>query len=243
MGLRENVKAILGEQLSKKVGNALAPILAMFNIVKGYVINSSSQYGEDRIIDKLLGYKARGYYVDIGANDPNLMNNTRRFYNKGWSGINCEPNYELFKKITRYRKRDINLNAGVGSGKGELTFYEMSANTLSTFNKASADYYVKEGYRIIRTIKVPIITLGEIFDKLGNPVDFLSLDVEGYEMEVLESNDWQKNRPTLMLVETNQDSGTISDYLNNINYRLVWKNHTNSIYCDNDKFDCLRSVK
>ena len=233
--LRELVKKILGEKLSKPVGDFAAPILSLFNILKGIILNTSSQYGEDLVIDKLLKNKKNGVYIDIGANDPNLISNTRRFYQKGWHGVNIEPNSNLFRKIEKFRKKDINLNVGIGSQKGEINFYEFSADMLSTFNPESAKEFINQGYKIIREIKVPIIPLTEVFEKIKQPVDFMSLDVEGFEMEVLKSNDWTKNRPVLLLVEINKDSGLILDFLKNINYDKVWENHTNSIFIDKNQ--------
>ena len=112
--LREFIKRLLGKQLTKAVGDLLSPLLSHLNLLKGHLFNTWSQYGEDREIDRLLGHKAQGTYVDIGANDPNLINNTRRFYRKGWTGINCEPNVVLFQKLAKARPRDINLNCGAG---------------------------------------------------------------------------------------------------------------------------------
>ena len=99
---------------------------------------SYSLYYEDLIIDSLLSYKKNGFYIDIGANDPVKFNNTARFYQRGWCGINIEPNPELFKRLEEARKRDINLNIGVGEKETELTFYHISAHTLSSFNKQAA---------------------------------------------------------------------------------------------------------
>ena len=76
------------------------------------VYKSFSQKGEDIMIDKILGNKKMGCYIDIGANDPHRFNNTKRFYNRGWTGVNIEPDPKCYQKIVTNRKRDINLNLG-----------------------------------------------------------------------------------------------------------------------------------
>ena len=177
-------------------------------------------------------FRSQGTYVDIGANDPNLINNTRRFYRKGWTGINCEPNVVLFQKLAKARPRDINLNCGAGPVETEMVFYSMSADMLSTFNRSSAEQYERDGYKILEQVRVPVITLKAIFDKLGRPADFMSLDVEGWELEVLKSNDWRKHRPTLIVAEINQGAGPIAEYLIEVGYEIVWRNPTNAIFRD-----------
>jgi FkbM family methyltransferase len=229
---REIIKRLLGKRLTKVVGDGLSPLLSRLALLKGYLFNTWSQYGEDREIDRLLGYKTQGRYVDIGANDPNLINNTRRFYRKGWSGINCEPNVVLFQKLATFRPRDINLNCGAGPVETEMVFYRMSADILSTFNRSSAEQYEREGYKILEQVRVPVITLETIFRKLDKPADFMSLDVEGWEIEVLKSNDWNKHRPTLIVAKINQGAEPIAEYLTEIGYGIVWRNPTNAIFQD-----------
>lgn len=85
-------------------------------------LKSSSQYYEDLIIDRLLNHKKNGIYLDIGANDPDILSNTKRFYDRGWSGVNIEPDTELYNKLLKHRSRDINLNIGISSGGGSWYF-------------------------------------------------------------------------------------------------------------------------
>ena len=89
-------------------------------------------------MDALLNCKPSGFYVDIGANDPQLLSNTQRFYKKGWTGINIEPNIIQYKKFIEMRPNDINLNVGIGSSNKEMDFYILTADTLSTFDKEEA---------------------------------------------------------------------------------------------------------
>lgn len=233
------IKALNKKSLSHLFIKALKHInTKFFQITNTFYLKkikgSYSQYGEDLIINKLLDYKTKGVYLDIGANDPDLLNNTKFFYNKGWSGVNIEPNKTLFDKLSKYRTRDKNLNIGLGPKKDKIPFYEMSEDTLSTFSKEDVFRMEKEGYKIKSTKKVQVLPLKDIFNKhlYGVNVDFLSIDVEGFEIEVLKSNDWSKFRASLIIVEINHKGEEIMNFLEKNNYSLVYKNHTNGIFSD-----------
>lgn len=204
---------------------------------------SYSQVGEDLILNFLLKNKKNGFYIDVGANDPKRFNNTYFFYKKGWRGINIEPNKKKIKFFNFWRSRDLNLNFGVGTNKGEMTFYNFKEDTLSTFSKLVADDYVGMGHKILNVEKVQILSLKEIFDKFLKEIkiDFLSVDTEGNDLDVLKSNDWSKYRPEFLIVETleykKDDSAkklnvTYDDYLKSINYEKIAETYINTIYRD-----------
>lgn len=210
-------------------------------LIMQLIRGSYSQKGEDLIIDRLLKNKKRGFYVDVGAYDPKRFSNTCRFYQKGWSGINIEPDTANYEKFLDARKRDINLNIGVGNGKESLIFYKFVPDTLSTFSKKEAEEYKKQGYKLAETIKVRIKSLAGIFSKYckNKRIDFISVDTEGYDLEVLKSNNWSKFRPTLICVESfehHKGGGEATEYnymepfLRKTGYRKVFANGLNCIY-------------
>lgn len=199
-----------------------------------YCLRSSSQYGEDLVLDKLLMNKKNGFFVDVGANHPTHFSNTFRFHKKGWVGINVEPDPRLHMNFIDARPKDINLNVGVGPTDGNMKFYRISANTLSTFNKESADRAVKDGHQLLDVIDLPVMRLDTIFKKY-NPnglVDFMSIDVEGFEMSVLSSNNWNKFRPNYLIIEINQNGNEIKEFLKSIGYFGIFDNGTNCIFRD-----------
>jgi FkbM family methyltransferase len=228
--LRKLIRTALGPAASRRLVTFLSPLLTRLALLRGAVFNSWSQYGEDRVVDQLLGIKTPGTYIDIGANDPNLFNNTRRFYGMGWSGANCEPDPTKYERLLKSRPRDLNFNCGVGSGQGLHTFYRMSADMLSTFSKAAAIEYERQGYVVIEEVPTPLMSLTDVFDRIGRPVDFISLDVEGFEIDVLKSNDWSRHRPTLLLVEMMHEAKRIEETLAGVGYEIVWRNSTNAIF-------------
>lgn len=170
---------------------------------------SYSQTGEDLILSHYLTNK-EWCYVDVGANHPSIINNTYLFYKKGWRGINIEPNVILHKNLKRKRKRDINLNIWIGESEGNLEFYTVDPHTLSTFDKEAAEQYKKQGHKVSDVTKVPILPLSEVFEKyLGErTIDFMSVDTEGFDMQVLKSNDWDKYKPGFIVLETIEYSRT-----------------------------------
>lgn len=202
---------------------------------------SFSQSWEDTIIDKLLANKKNGFYVDIGAYDPHRFSNTKKFYMQGWNGINIEPDVINFEKFVKERKRDINLNIGIGQKPQNIVFYKFIPDTLSTFSENEAKKYKKSGYKLIGAKKVPVKSLDSILSKYrkNKNIDFMSIDTEGYDLEVLKSNNWQKFRPKVVCIETyshNKKEGKrkrnseVMNFLENNGYKLYAHTGPNSIF-------------
>ena len=115
----------------------------------GYECSGEIHLGHLVTMMKLLDFQKKGFYLDIGASDPNRFNNTKRFYLKGWCGINIEPDVLTFKKIKKFRSRDINLNIGLGkNNNGLMNFFIFFPQMLSTFNKKVANNYIKKGLKL-----------------------------------------------------------------------------------------------
>jgi len=200
-------------------------------------VGSFSQFGEDLVLDALLGCPSDGVYVDVGANDPSVLSNTQRFYRRGWRGINVEPNTELCDEFRRQRLEDVNLNIGIASEKGVLTFFRMEPSTLSTFDPGVVkDNLAHPGARLVEEVEVAVEPLSLVFSEhLGaRTVDFLSVDTEGLDLAVLQSNDWSLYRPRFVLVEVAWSGGEIVSFLKQQRYTLVWSNGVNGIFADAD---------
>jgi FkbM family methyltransferase len=166
---------------------------------------SYSQEGEDLLIDRILGQKKSGFYVDVGAHHPKRFSNTYFFYKKGWTGINIEPNPSSVEWFDRVRPRDINLCVGVDATDGILSYYEFNDSALNTCDTSMVNERLKNtNYRLIAERKIRVERLESILrNNISNEVkiDFLSVDVEGLDLNVLKSNDWKLYRPRLVLVE------------------------------------------
>lgn len=237
--MKQTFKKIFNNKIGKKILNLRQEIKKSLAFKKSY-----SQTGEDLILDFFLEGKKKGFYVDIGAYHPTYLSNTKLFYKKGWKGIQIEPNKKRAKLFTKERPDTVTLDFGVGIQESELDFYIFDADTLSTFSKESADEYCQLGHNLISVEKVLIKPLSMIFKEYVKniQIDILSLDVEGYDLEVLKTNDWDKFRPSFIVLETIEYSKDIFDgkklnqiydpFLENIGYKKVADTHINTIYKD-----------
>jgi len=166
---------------------------------------SFSSAGEDMILRHVIGSdKMDGFYVDVGAYDPVVGSNTHFFYVNGWRGINVEARPGSRGRFESVRPRDINLEVGVSKEAGSLTYYFISDD--STMNSFSREFLERTGAisAVTREIPVPVMPLSEILERhlpAGQPIDFMSVDVEGHDLQALESNDWGRFRPRFVVVE------------------------------------------
>jgi FkbM family methyltransferase len=199
-------------------------------------LGSYSQFQEDLIIDALLGYPHDGIYIDVGANHPVTLNNTYRFYKRGWRGISVEPNPALHARLAEVRPCDKNLNIGIAPKKKMETFYITDPDTLSSFDrKTSMREARRYGGGIVSELQIECLPLTELFaiaakEHSGKTVVLLSVDCEGYDLEVLRSLDWKIYRPSVVLVEINQGGSKIEELLRGVGYQLVFCNGTNGIF-------------
>ena len=203
---------------------------------------SYSQCGEDLIVKFIFDSLsiAKPSYIDIGAHDPFLISNTALFNELGSRGINIDPDDNLLEKFKAVRSEDINLNIGVGPEKSKMELYIMSEKALNTFSKKEAENCVKEGLEIIDTKSVDILTLDEIIIKYNNGIfpDFLSLDAEGFDFDILKSINFNQYYPKVICVETISFSKTgkgvknqeLIDFLLSKEYLLYADTHINSIF-------------
>jgi FkbM family methyltransferase len=183
-----------------------------------------SQFGEDLIIGYLfhtLGMK-KPTYLDIGANNPKFISNTYYFYERGARGVLVEPNPRLCKLLRSARPRDVVLEVGIGlTGETHADFYVFGgfADGLSTFSKAEATHWETVGLKghgtiaVEKVIKVPLMPINQIIaDNFGGKApNFLSLDVEGLDLDVLKGLDFERFAPDVVCVETlgyNKDQST-----------------------------------
>ena len=157
------------------------------------------------ILRHLLGSdKMSGFYVDVGAFHPTLFSNTYFFYLNGWQGINVEARPGSKQLFDRVRPRDINLEVGVSRERGSMTYYFIAED--SPMNSFSPEFLKQiEMLEHVRSeIPVPTLPLAELLDRhlpKNQAIDFMNVDVEGHDFEVLESNDWNRFRPKVIVVE------------------------------------------
>jgi FkbM family methyltransferase len=162
---------------------------------------SYAQNYEDVILWRALGDVERGFYVDVGAADPQEDSVTNAFYERGWSGINIEPVDEYFRKLTKARPRDTNINAAAGAEAGLRVLHTFAGTGLSTLDGETASRHQAAGRQACETI-VPVLTLKAILEHCAPPtIHFLKIDVEGAEAEALKGLDLNAVRPWVIVIE------------------------------------------
>jgi FkbM family methyltransferase len=168
---------------------------------------SYAQCGEDRIAHFVLSWLGvpAPTYLDIGAHGPTRFSNTYLFYRAGNTGVCVEPNPALRDAFRRKRPKDVYLGVGIGPEERKgVPFYVMRSDTLSTFSKARADRLVAEcGEQVVAVLELDIVTPNRVMEEhFESGPDFVSLDIEGREVEVLGAIDFTRFRPKVFCVET-----------------------------------------
>lgn len=212
-----------------------------------YFKKSYSQDGEDMLLSSLfedIGPRGKGFYIDIGAHHPFRFSNTAHFYELGWRGINIEPTPNAISLFEKHRPLDINLNIGIGEKHDTLKFYCFDEPALNSFSKElSEDRHNNTFYKIQEIKEISIYPLAEILDKHLKPnqhIDFMTIDVEGLDLEVLKSNNWDKYKPEFIFAEDivnfgNLQSSGVYNYLVDVGYELVAKTQRTMIFRNTEK--------
>ncbi|NBH84999.1 FkbM family methyltransferase [bacterium C-53] len=168
-----------------------------------------SHDGEEVYLRQRFYGRETGRYIDVGANHPFRWSNTYWAYKQGWRRINIEPNCNNYRLLNYFRNEDINLNCGIGSEETELDYYEFSDSALNTFCCEEVNEVKDE---VLNVKKVPVRRLDSVCRQYGfKKVDYIDIDVEGMEMQVLDSIDWSETLFECILVE--QRRMTLSDVL------------------------------
>ena len=181
----------------QKVNDAEAPppvgeLLPMISYAQNY---------EDVLARRALGDPAQGFYVDVGAAHPVVNNATYYFYERGWTGINVEPDPNFFEKLEEVRGRDINLNLAISATAGHVDLIRVDGEReLNTLDEAVAQRYA--GKFALDRVSVEAVPLEAVCaEYVKERIDLLKIDVEGREQDVLDSFDLVKWSPRLLIVE------------------------------------------
>ena len=185
---------------------------------------SFSQFGEDLILNNIFTRNniRNGFYIEVGAYDPFVYSNTYFMYKIGWSGICIEPNPEAFNKLKLKREKDIVLNIAVSNFSGDVPFVVEKA-----CSGILDDNYIFKNNQVKKRLTVPCRPLAKILDEYAcnKEINFMSVDCEGHDLVVLESNNWVKYRPQIIIAEDHNPkySGPIFDYMTSKGYEFICK--------------------
>ena len=196
------------------------------------------------VLAALFRGKRGGFYVDVGAHHPKRYSNTYLFFKNKWSGINIDPNPETIKLFNKSRKKDVNIQSGIMNSTGKRTYYRFSDPAVNTFSKEEAEKWIDKKWIVfLGSEEVDVVPLRDIFHKnlsKDQKVDLLSIDAEGFDLEVLESNDWDKWKPDVIVIENSQfkmhrqESDKMFIFLTEKGYRLSGLTGPSLIFSKNE---------
>ena len=200
---------------------------------------------------RALKHVQNGFYIDVGAAWPDEHSVTKAFYDRGWRGINIEPNPIHFLSLKKQRERDINLQIAVGENAGELTMNFIGNTGLSTLDETIAIQHKVNGWGVeSATVSVqPLSRIVSLNVPNGHEVHFLKVDIEGFEKQALQSHDWVKYRPWIVLVEATlplSQKESFADWepiLLGADYLFVYADGLNRFYVDREHRDLIAAFK
>ncbi|MBG1258601.1 FkbM family methyltransferase [Nostoc commune] len=209
---------------------------------------SYAQNFEDVLLNRVFKYKSQGFYIDVGALHPTFDSVTKAFYDRGWSGINIEPIKENCNIFQKERPKDINLNIALSNSEGNLDFFEVVGQPAnSTLNKEIAYEIAKEKCLDVSQYTVAVKTLAQICQEYVNQkIDFLKIDVEGLEEQVILGGNWEIFRPTVLVIETTLPNtnirceNNIREFLKTKNYKHVFFDGINDYYIAEESSDLAK---
>lgn len=172
-------------------------------------LESHAQFAEDRILAEIFGERTTGWCVEVGANDGRTGSASYLFEKRGWHCLLVEPIPALVQEIRKHRACKV-VNCAASAREGEATFFvaeNVEAVSGLDLTPERADWIERAG-GTIREITVRTATLDSLLEEAGfDELDFVTIDVEGHELSVLEGFDLDKHRPRIVILEDNSIDG------------------------------------
>jgi hypothetical protein len=192
-----------------------------------------SMFGEDLIINNFFKKKTNGIYIDIGCYHPYDGSNTHLLFKKGWNGINIDLSELSIELFNVTRKNDLNLRLGVGAKNGKIKFfYRKKINMLNTTDEKHAKQYFLNGYQ---TSILKQKTLNRILEQSkykNSKIDFLNIDAENTEYQILKKFNFKKYDPKLICIEIHGQNVNLPVYklLTKQKYKKIWQKDYSYIF-------------
>ncbi|MCR9195638.1 MAG: FkbM family methyltransferase [Hyphomonas sp.] len=220
-----------------RFSRAISTLRHTYRVFLGHGV-SFSQFGEDLLVSRIASIPTDSFYIDVGAAYPVKNSNTFRFYLRGGNGLTIEPNPDLVRQHQRIRPRDICISAGISTTEEVLAYYRFEIPDYNTFDKDTVRRLKLEGMAPRDTLYIPTVTLSSILERnVGmRTIDFMSIDCEGMDLDVVRSSNWDRFRPRILAIEDHDWSfelpkeSQIEKYLYEVDYRLAARLSYTSIY-------------
>jgi FkbM family methyltransferase len=210
---------------------------------------SYSQNQEDVILWRALKHITKGFYIDVGANDPVEDSVTMAFYERKWNGINIEPLKDSYERLCAERLRDVNLQLALSDRVGEQLIYDAKVRGWATCNESVAANYEREGRQIaVETVQTDTL-LNVCQNHVVGDIHFLKIDVEGAEGAVLRGMDFSVYRPWIVLVEALDPVSNALTHneweplLLNATYEFVYFDGLNRFYIAQEHIELANALK
>ena len=213
--------------------------------LKYYFKNSYSQLNEDIFLKEFFKNKRKGLFVDIGCHHPFKSNNTFLLYKSGWSGINIDLNRLSIDLFNIARPRDINICSAISNKEGIIDYYLPNNNPLSTeitinesYSRILRDHHGNK-YKTFKTKSTTWSSIQKKYKDLLKNIDFLKIDIEGSDLQVLKTIDLEELKIKILMIEASSldkiSREEIINYLKLKNYKILLDNNLNVIFTRNIK--------
>ncbi len=218
-------------------------------IFSSSVYGKYSQFNQDTFIFEHFFKlkKGVGFFIELGANDGKYCSNSLFFEELGWKGVCVEPHTIVYEKLKENRPKSINLKVGVAPYTGEAIFKEVLDTKKETTSflsgiivnfsqehKERTDGWIQGHGANFKMIKIDCLNVNRILELApNNYIDYLSIDIEGGELEVLKAIDWEIFFISVLSVENNENLSDFKNYMNSINYTYITRLGVDDIYVHN----------
>ena len=210
---------------------------------------SYAQNFEDVMLWRALKHIQMGFYIDVGANDPDIDSVTKAFYERGWRGVNIEPLPSHHAHLIKARPRDISLLCAAGSTRGEIQLWECDVRGWATASADVVSMHLANGHNGTYH-QVPIFPLREICAQYAtDDIHFLKIDVEGFEKSVIDGMDFARFRPWILVIESTRPNSTEEIHWQwepavlSANYVLAYFDGLNRFYVAQEHSELLETLR
>ena len=183
---------------------------------KGFVNRKQySQWGEDLFIDSFFKNKDNGIYLDIGCFHPYMYSNTCLLHKKGWSGVNIDINQTSIDLFNIVRPNDTNICTSINEKKKEFkVYFDDPFSPVNTIDQKFYESLKKSFFKNEKVLTVQSKSIQEILDagKIESVIDFINIDAEGSDFEILKQINLSKYKAKLLSIETHNVDGSKTEY-------------------------------